>query len=318
MKSKYVAKARTNINNQGWKEGETYGLINNGLIFFKSWEIARWNSLCLTVSHGALDIFMNGERQTLTSVPDIKIGDENIKIFGFHLIGEWQYFPGLVTDLNIWSRTLSSSELAAFTECEEVESADLLAWPEVTWAGSGIEEELGQADSVCQSEPAHVIVVSTVKRTFDDGLSYCRDVLAGQLAVTEDSEAVAAMVSALQKVPDWTTKCFYKFYTGYVRDREDTTFTNPTNNQAVANLSWLEGQPLYIDEDRLCPHYDIRGGGSLNKECFHTKCPLCKVPLGARYQLRGVCNQQTWRVDINFVLTGEGTFTGKINHIHWS
>ena len=58
MKSKYVAGARSNINNQGWKEGETYGVINKGQIFFKSWEIGGWNSLCLTVSHGVLDIFM--------------------------------------------------------------------------------------------------------------------------------------------------------------------------------------------------------------------------------------------------------------------
>ena len=265
---------------------------------------------------------MNGERQTLTSAPDIKIGEKNLKIFGFHLIGgqareEWQYFPGLLTDLNSWSRVLTSTELAAFTECEEVEHPDLLAWPAVTWAGSGIEEELGPASSVCQPGPAPVIIlVSSVKRTFPDGLSYCRDVLAGQLAVTEDSEAVRAMVAALQSLPDWRAKCSYRFYTGYVRGREDTTFTSPTNNKAVANLSWLEGEPLFIDEERLCPHYDIRGGGSLNKECFHTKCPLCKVARGARYQLRGVCNQQTWRVDINFVLTQERTFVGKISQFN--
>ena len=319
MKSKYVAGARTNIRNQGWKEGETYGVINKGQIFFKSWEIGRWNSLCLTVSYGALNIFMNGERQTLTSVPDIMIGEENLKVFGFPVIGgqprdevsEWKYFPGKVTDLNTWTRVLSSTELAAFADCQQVEPPDLLAWPTVTWAGSGIEEEVGQTESLC--EVGHMILASTVKRTFDEGLSYCRNVLAGELAVTEDSEAVSAMVAALQTVPDWKAKCFYKFYTGYVREREDTAFTNPNNKQTVANLTWLEGQPLYIDEDRLCPHYDIRqGGGSLNKECFHTKCPLCKVRKGSKYHLRGVCNIQTWRVDINYVLTQQGTFIGKI------
>ena len=315
MKSKYVAGARTNIGNQGWKEGETYGVVNTGLIFFNSWEIGRWNSLCLTVSHGALNIFMNGERQTLTSVPDIKIRDENLKIFGFHLIGktreEWKHFPGKVTDLNSWSRVLSSTELAAVGECQQVEPPDLLAWPALTWSGSGIEEEVGQTEPLCQT--GHVIIASTVKRTFDAGLSYCRDVLAGELALTEDSEAVSAMVAAIQSLPDWKAACFYRFYTGYVRHRDDTAFTNPNNKETRANLTWLEGQPLYIDQDRVCPHYDIRqGGGSLNKECFHTKCPLCKVRKGSKYHLRGVCNEQTWRVDINYVLTQQGMFTGKI------
>ena len=178
MKSKYVAGARSNINNQGWKEGETYGVINKGQIFFKSWEIGGWNSLCLTVSHGALDIFMNGEKQTLTSAPDIKISEGNLKIFGFHLIrgqtredNDWQYFPGKVTDLNSWSRTLTATELAAFTECQEVEPPDLLAWPAVTWTGVGIEEDEVEAKSLCQSPPGHIIIPSTVKRTFVAGLS---------------------------------------------------------------------------------------------------------------------------------------------------
>ena len=160
----------------------------------------------------------------------------------------------------------------------------------------------------------HVILTSTTKRTFEEGAEYCRNVVNGDLAVTEDEESTNMMVAAVQSIPDWMTKCFYKFYTGFVRQRNETDFGNPNNDQREANLSWIEGEPTVIDEDKVCPHYDMRWGAAVNKECFHTTCPLCKVARMSRYQLRGVCNDLTWRVDISYVLTQERTFLGKIHN----
>ena len=157
LKSKYYAVARTTLRDQGWKEGETFGIINKGITFFKSWDIQRWNSLCLAVISGALNVFMNGEIQRLTSpISDIKISQDNIKIFGFNLIrgneeDDWKPFRGSLTDLQLWSRALSDREIEDWAGCSLGESGgDLLDWADLAWSGSDIVEEEGDTETLCQ------------------------------------------------------------------------------------------------------------------------------------------------------------------------
>ena len=157
MKSKYYAVARTNIQNQGWKEGETFGVINKRQTFFKSWSIQRWNSVCLTLTSGALNVFMNGEIQRLSSpLSDIKISRDNIKIFGFNLIrgkeeDDWKSFQGSLTDLHLWSRSLASWEIVDWAGCSQEKSrGDVLDWADVAWTGTDIVEEEGDTETLCE------------------------------------------------------------------------------------------------------------------------------------------------------------------------
>ena len=47
-------------------------------------------------------------------------------------------FNGYVTDLNIWSRTLSIPEMKAWTTCQSFEKGDLLPWNHEDWTPSQI------------------------------------------------------------------------------------------------------------------------------------------------------------------------------------
>ena len=158
MKSKYSSVARTTFTKQGWTEGQTYGIINRRQIFFKSWDIQRWNSICLTIAGGVLNVFMNGEKQKLTSdISDVEVPDENLKIFGFNLIGgqerkEWKSFQGSITDLHAWKSILPDSGIAQFAACSLDQPGDLLDWAAARWAGQGVEQEDGETDTVCPQE----------------------------------------------------------------------------------------------------------------------------------------------------------------------
>ena len=158
MKSKYSSVARTTFTKQGWTEGQTYGIINRRQIFFKSWDIQRWNSICLTIAGGVLNVFMNGEKQKLTSnISDVEVPDENLKIFGFNLIGgqerkEWKSFQGSITDLHAWKSILPDSGIGQFAACSLDQPGDLLDWPAARWAGQGVEQEDGETDTVCPQE----------------------------------------------------------------------------------------------------------------------------------------------------------------------
>ena len=163
---------------------------------------------------------------------------------------------------------------------------------------------------VNQTGVSHVMITSTVKRTFDEGAEYCRNVIKGELALTEDEDTTRAMETAVKSVPDWKVRCFYKFYTGYVRHKTEDSFGNPNNKERVTDLAWADGEPDEMEEERFCPDYDMRLGAVINTGCSLPKCTVCSVAARSSYQLRGVCNDLTWLVDINFVLSEKRTFLG--------
>ena len=163
---------------------------------------------------------------------------------------------------------------------------------------------------VCQTGSSRMMIISTLKRTFDEGAEYCRNVIKGELAVTEDEDTTRAMVRAVEVVPDWRVKCFYKFYTGFVRHKTEASFGNPNNKERVTALDWTEGEPAELDEEKFCPDYDMRLGAVINTGCSQPKCTICSVRAGSRYHLRGVCSDLTWLVDINFVFSEKRTFLG--------
>ena len=135
----------------------------------------------------------------------------------------------------------------------------------------------------------------------------------GQLAVIEDDDAIKRMTTAMQDTPNWEANCFFRFYTGYTKLINEEKYRNINTMKKVSNIKWNSDEPRVLNDD-VCPMYDIRFNGSLNKECNFQKCPICKLKSMQKFVLKGICSRtDTWVADIYYSLRPGKLFIGSMH-----
>ena len=131
--------------------------------------------------------------------------------------------------------------------------------------------------------------------------------------MTEDDDTIQNMIAAMQETTNWEANCFYRFYNGYSKLANEKKYHNVNTMEEVSNINWLPNEPRNLIDD-LCPMYDIRFNGSLNKQCDFQKCPICKLKSMQKFVLKGICpKEDAWIADINYSLRPGKLFIGNMH-----
>ena len=127
----------------GWTHGTALGYYEASN-FYRAWEPGRWNSFCFTGSAlvNQSRVFINGEqRLALNNYPaNHKKSGANIRLMNNHLSENPHH--GAMTDVNVWSRILSDTELSSWAACGQVQGEKVVDWDNAELNVTGLEAGL--------------------------------------------------------------------------------------------------------------------------------------------------------------------------------
>ena len=223
---------------------------------------------------------------------------------------------GKMTDVNIWSRSLSTGDVEDWSECKTSKNL-LLSWNSANITSSqDLLEQTVDKDELCDPLPDQLgLTVFPQKRNFSSQVEFCK-VMGGELAVSKTSSDTDSMLKVMRDAIE--DKLERSFFTGFFDIHEEGNFVNVNTGEAINPHNWADSQPDKNDdgEDEDCtaaiafgPNFGLNHDASC-AEKFFTICNLLQPPM---FQLRGFCVQRDGLpvLDSDYALAGRKGGSGE-------
>ena len=223
---------------------------------------------------------------------------------------------GKMTDVNIWSRSLSVGEVEDWSECQtnhRLEQNLLVGWSFANLTTSqDLLEKTVDRDELCKQPSEQLgLTVFPQKRNFSSQVEFCK-VMGGEMAVSETTADMDAMLKVMRDAIE--DKLDRSFFTGFFDRHAEGNFVNVNTGEAINPHNWADSQPdsSGSGEEEDCtaalafgPNFGLNHDASCAEE-FYTICNLLNPPL---FQLRGFCVQRDGQplLDSDFALAGRKT-----------
>ena len=279
-----------------WRNGDVL-LLEFGNPLLVDWKPRKWNSLCvaLSISKKLNKIWFNGKliRNDRSYHGIIQHSDNNIRIMGKYYPKEDLYkysMFGAMTDINIWNRSLTESEVELWTKCKLGSGGNLLDWSTAQWKKVRLEEMDIDEQEVCKgkTETKNLYIFQN-KKTLEEGRKFCES-MGGEVEIARDSRLMQEMAAAV-KVSQGN--CGHRIYAGYTDKYEDGVWLDTFNE--TGNLSWIkwnEGEPNNYGGNEDCIELDVKTSPRCNDvRCSQKYCPLCRLPHQTVFHLQGICQE---------------------------
>ena len=252
-----------------------------------------WNSVCISASAqaGWFRVVLNDKLQfqteNYTGDGGYRQNPANISLL--NEIGFYGGHPshGAVTDVNIWSRTLSRPEVTAWSRCQGNTAGDSLAWDTADLVITG-GLQLGdvEAAEVCLENPdLKVYRAFNLSLTFSETEKFCRN-LGGVLAVADSQETLERMMEAHSKSCDGSSS----LYSGYTDRQVEGEWRDVNTGASLAWGNWEPNSPTnFYQAD--CGLLNRNTGRFYDYLCTEPACPVCQMNSPpVRLMLRGLCS----------------------------
>ena len=171
------------------------------------WDLKVWNHVCLILDSVTAKILtvMNGDTILHEHLKvDLSLLDQNISLLGLDNKGGYTHsLFGRITDVNMWSRSMTEEDAVAWTMCRMREGGDLVDWRTATWEARGLQEVHVEREEVCK-ERQHRLLVSNIRRDFGGTLHLART-LGGTMAIAGSHGHAEEIIQALEPVNKYAT-----------------------------------------------------------------------------------------------------------------
>ena len=222
---------------------------------------------------------------------------------------------GQMTDVNIWSRSLSTRDVEDWSECQanhRLEQTQLVGWTSanITSSSKDLLEKTVDRDELCKQLPKQLgLTVFPQKRNFSSQVEFCK-VMGGELAVSKTTADMDSMLKVMRDAIE--DKLERSFFTGFFDGQEEGNFVNVNTGEAINPHNWADSQPDSngsVEEEEDCtaalafaPNFGLNHDASCAEQ-FYTICNLLQPP---KFQLRGFCVQRDGQpvLDSDFALAG--------------
>ena len=311
-----------------WRNGDV-ALYEFGTLSTVDWTPGVWNSACfgLSISRKLNQVWFNGKmiksNNIISSLESFVSQGKPLSLMGDPEYGNYSYsFFGAMTDVNIWNRSLSLSEVEQWSRCELESGGNLLDWNTAQWEAVGLQEEETEKDEVCgRNKAKRRLLVFKERRSFNRTVQHCK-AMAGEMAVARDNKTLQEIIEAVKPLTEkGPNQCGYKFYSGYTDgwpvNWQERRVWRDVEGEQLAWVRWKEGQPNNYGGYQHCLEFNAETGESNDKKCSQVYCPVCSLAEMTAFHLEGVC--QTSSIDRFYVLHSDRRLLGYIqNEMAWS
>ena len=272
---------------------------------FKAWHHQVWNSVCISAEQNNLNITINEEM--VFNQTDYK--ENHRKVNGTNLVlmndREERPMQGMVTDLHVWKKVLTRTEISDWSSCRSSELGDVVSWNSAELNITDLNSEEMDRATICPTNKSleETFIAFDMRQTFDETVRFCKD-LGGEIAVSVDQETLAIMTEVHNAT---CSDGQGYFYGGYSDQEEEGHWVSAVTGTAVNWDDWDEKQPTnYTNYD--CVEISSGYDKLLAFHCSVPYCPICQVWEMKTFQLRGVCLES--QVDKYFLMVNSTYFSG--------
>ena len=265
---------------------------------FSSWDLGALNHVCVILDATAnlSHAIINGKMVSNTAYRhEHSILPNNLSIMGHpHEKGLKFSLFGRMTDVNIWSRSLTEEETSAWTSCDMTEGGNLLDWRNASWRTQGLVEVQVEREEICIEKSK--FWVSTIKRNFQGHIHYA-NIMKGQLMVLNDEHAVE-LVTKIWSTNTVQKVCPMQFFNGFTKRNPEGNFVSLYTREELKYNDWIDGEPNNFGGAEDC--LSVANGKLFDSRCDDELCSIVQLNQTPKFQLRGVCEGS--EVDIFYTI----------------
>ena len=300
-----------------WVNGKNilFGSLGGQTLFTNATNIqpVKWNKICFAMSV-IKEIFQITFNEEIIlnfphfTPPQKSSEKQNLILMGMEKASSPFSTFGAITDVNIWDRLLTGSEVDRWGRCQLLpDGGNVLSWSSAKWdITAGLQEEEVAREEICAAKDSFVLV-SEKPRSFDATDKYCR-MLGGEMMVARDGEALDQMIQTYNftKPPlNFGYNMQQFFFIGY-RQNENEVYLDVNTGDLLPSM---EIQHCMPGSCRVgdCAAYHLQYQ-LFSLDCDHQFRSLCRVWPDTSFHLQGVCKNS--RIDRFYSLQSPGSLLG--------
>ena len=282
-----------------WQNGNILLMDKSGTPVKVDWMPGTWNSICLRLcaSCNQSQVWFNGE--TILSNQHYsghhKTDNSNIQVMGRYFpangqveAGYWFSVFGAMTDVNIWNRGLSQSEVEQWSRCELGAGGNLLDWTTAQWKAVGLLDNEVDLIEICNKKKTrknnHYMAFQN-KMDFHSTEEFCH-ALGGEMAVASDNATMQKMLYAIRSMQQ--RQKYARFYMGFTDRQNEGVWLDIYNKRELSQVHWGENQPdNWANQD--CLTFLEESPEKYDDKCNVKLNPVCRVPPMTGFHLQGIC-----------------------------
>ena len=242
------------------------------------WGPNAWNSVCWTYDQptSSLKVFVNDQSVEFHFAGVYHVPQEKKGLFFMNSKERNHSFPGAVTDIQMWSRRLTDSELAAWADCGSDSAGDLIDWSSAQLNITGLSQVRAERDTICGSNSSKKIIAAFNRRLdFYHSVKFCSNF--GEIASAREEDEREAMLSSLEAIEDH--HCNTDFISaGMLWSQADQAWSEITTGRGMAVEPWFPGRPSNNTQTDNCLYLLTYYKAFYDTSCHYSEpCPVCRL-----------------------------------------
>ncbi|KAK3857175.1 hypothetical protein Pcinc_036553, partial [Petrolisthes cinctipes] len=247
----------------------------------------RWHHLCFTYDH---------EKHLISTYVDGGLNNEQVYEVGLSIHGNGvrlgqgtqsqRSFSGQLTQVNVWDRTLSESEVRRVAQCEDDLQGNYISW-NVGWTLENIISYQVALPDLC-SGPSGLTYFWFPSLPFKTALYLCQ-ALGSRLPSATDIREVKTLFGEAETKFNKTHSCYTDLWTAPT-DREQEGTWKIGENTVQEDIVWTPNEPNGLQYENCV---SIVPNGAWDVNCkTNKKCIACTFEDQQRFSLLGTCEDE--------------------------
>ena len=285
----------------------------------------QWNHICLTYSYEAKfgKLFYNGDEVDVVSAGNYTKFENGKSVLrsSFEIAQEpdiflggydpAQLFNGELSELNMWSKVLTNTEILALANCSNLSSGDIIAWQNDSFTvNEASMYELENSSALCERKKTMVIFPE--KTSFDGAKSLC-DIHGGKLVTPfskrEETEIMEILEEHRESCLEQSTNLQQGKAVWLGMEKENRVWFAHNAHGNLKTLNYTNWDPARCTTSDCgydsggCPYmltdkkwaFGLHWGTCSSLEL----CTICSFTETPIFTLKGICSERS-QLDLNY------------------
>ena len=277
------------------------------------WSLGEWHSVCISLngSNNIAKIYLDGSMVFNTTQfykkGDFKYG--NITLFhksddSHQTDKSIQYqVQTEITEFNIWNKTMSTSFIESWSNCESTIGGNYLNWSSTK--NFNFPSYFEDLDKICSKNKN--LFIHQELMNLAETKQFCAK-MGGGMSVATDNQTLNDMIVLFKnKDGSWLEECGDGFFIGYSDEKEEGSWVSIEDDTPITvDHLWANEYPT---KNSVFNQAVFRDGQIFNRWEKNKYCPVCTSPKQRLFELDNLCDEDH-DIDKFYVMVNTSYFIG--------